>query len=95
MENTLRNVLMKILEDLIEDELKKFKFQLEDPPLKEFGPMPRGQLHPAQPVDLAELMIGHYGENYAVKVAKAVLETINHRDLAEKLERNIQESSEV
>ncbi|XP_056651094.1 NACHT, LRR and PYD domains-containing protein 10 [Monodelphis domestica] len=92
MENTLRNVLMKILEDLIEDELKKFKFQLEDPPLKEFGPMPRGQLHPAQPVDLAELMIGHYGENYAVKVAKAVLETINHRDLAEKLERAIEKA---
>ncbi|XP_027720269.1 NACHT, LRR and PYD domains-containing protein 10 [Vombatus ursinus] len=57
METTLRNVLIKILEDLIEEELKKFKFQLEDPPLKEFGPVPQGQLHPAQAVDLAELLI--------------------------------------
>ncbi|XP_036599656.1 NACHT, LRR and PYD domains-containing protein 10-like [Trichosurus vulpecula] len=92
METTLRNVLMKILEDLIEEELKKFKFQLEDPPLKEFGPMPRGQLHPAQAVDLAELLIGHYGVNYAVEVTKAVLEIINHRDLAEKLEQAIEKA---
>ncbi|XP_068923980.1 NACHT, LRR and PYD domains-containing protein 10-like [Petaurus breviceps papuanus] len=92
METTLRTVLMKILEDLIEEELKKFKFQLEDPPLKEFGPVPRGQLHPAQPVDLAELLIGHYGVNYAVEVTKAVLEMINHRDLAEKLGQAIEKA---
>ncbi|XP_074161158.1 NACHT, LRR and PYD domains-containing protein 10 [Sminthopsis crassicaudata] len=89
MEITLRNILMNILEDLIEEELKKFKFQLEDPPLKDVGPLPRSQLHPAQPVDLAELLIRHYGVNYAVEVTKAVLEIINQRDLAEKLEQAI------
>uniref|UniRef100_A0A7N4P9G6 Pyrin domain-containing protein n=1 Tax=Sarcophilus harrisii TaxID=9305 RepID=A0A7N4P9G6_SARHA len=87
---TPRNILMNILEDLIEEELKKFKFQLEDPPLKDFGPLPRSQLHSAQPVDLAELLIRHYGVNYAVEVTKAVLEIINQRDLVEKLEQAIE-----
>ncbi|XP_074073586.1 NACHT, LRR and PYD domains-containing protein 10-like [Macrotis lagotis] len=92
MDITLRNVLMQILEDLIEEELKKFKFQLEDPPLKTFGPIPRGQLHPAQTVDLAELLIGHYGINHAAEVTKEVLKIINHRDLAEKLEQAIEKA---
>ncbi|XP_051846774.1 NACHT, LRR and PYD domains-containing protein 10 [Antechinus flavipes] len=87
---TLRNILMNILEDLIEEELKKFKFQLEDPPLKDFDPLPRSQLHSAQPVDLAELLIRHYGVNYAVEVTKEVLEIINQRDLVEKLEQAIE-----
>ena len=86
MESTLKACLLHILEDLLEEELVKFKFQLTNITLAEgYNHIPRGTIQQANPVKLAELLIQYYGEEYSKTVTQEVLKAINQRNLAEKL----------
>ncbi|KAB0370678.1 hypothetical protein FD755_017087 [Muntiacus reevesi] len=86
MESTLKACLLHILEDLLEEELVKFKFQLTNITLDEgYNHIPRGIIQQANPVRLADLLIQYYGEEYSKTVTQEVLNAINQRNLAEKL----------
>ncbi|KAH1171910.1 hypothetical protein KIL84_007528 [Mauremys mutica] len=86
MAKTLRDHLLMTLEDLGEDELKKFKFKLHEMPLKEgYEHIGRGTLKKADAIDLTDKLISCYEGNYAVEVTVEALKSINEMDLAEKL----------
>lgn len=93
METTLKSCLLDILEDLIEDELTKFKFQLTDIDLdKRYNRVPKSILYPANAVKLAEILIQYYGEDYSKTVTQQALKAINQRSLAEKFCRSVEKS---
>lgn len=85
MENKLKEFLLRILEDLLEEELLKFKFQLTNVALAEgYNQMPRGTVEQASRVKLADLLIQYYGNEYSKVVTQEVLKAINQRNLAER-----------
>nr|XP_008542144.1 PREDICTED: interferon-induced very large GTPase 1-like [Equus przewalskii] len=93
MESTLKAHLLNILEDLLEEELVKFKFQLTNIALSEgYNHIPRGTVQQATPVTLADLLIRYYGEEYAKTVTQEVLKAINQRSLLEKLHQSMEKS---
>lgn len=88
MARTLSDHLLNTLEELVPYDFEKFKFKLQNTNLeKEHSRIPRGHLHMARPVKLADLLITHYGEKYAVQLTLQVLRAINQRLLAEELHR--------
>uniref|UniRef100_A0A8C3HB04 Pyrin domain-containing protein n=1 Tax=Chrysemys picta bellii TaxID=8478 RepID=A0A8C3HB04_CHRPI len=86
---TMRDHLLDTLKNLLEAELKEFKSKLTDIKLVKgyHSHIPRGDLEKAEPVELTELLISHYGGHNAVRVTTMVLEAINQRDLTERLRR--------
>ncbi|XP_027467450.1 pyrin isoform X4 [Zalophus californianus] len=82
--------VLESLESLVPSDFEKFKFKLQNISLeKDHSRIPRGQLPNARPVRLADLMITHYGEEYAVRLTLQVLRAINQNFLAEELDRAI------
>nr|XP_034990584.1 uncharacterized protein LOC118094368 isoform X1 [Zootoca vivipara] len=89
MEKTITDSLMCTLENLREDELKKFKLKLHEFPVKKCcDNIPLGKLEKADVVDLSLLLLKFYTGDYAVQVTADVLRTINCRDEAERLLRH-------
>uniref|UniRef100_A0A8C4WG99 Apoptosis-associated speck-like protein containing a CARD n=1 Tax=Gopherus evgoodei TaxID=1825980 RepID=A0A8C4WG99_9SAUR len=79
-----RNLLLEALDDLGEDNFKRFKNKLRAAPLEErYKAISWLQLEKGDPVDVSNLLISHYGERYGVEVTVQVLGDINQRDLAE------------
>uniref|UniRef100_A0A674IUE7 Pyrin domain-containing protein n=1 Tax=Terrapene triunguis TaxID=2587831 RepID=A0A674IUE7_9SAUR len=77
---------LETLDDLGEDDLKRFKHKLKRMQLeKGYQAIPWGRLEKGDPVDVTDLLISHYGERYGVEVAVQVLREIKHRALAERL----------
>lgn len=90
MAKTPSDHLLYSLEELVPYDFEKFKFKLQNISLEKVPPrIPRGQLQTARPVKLANLMIAHYGEKYAVRLTLQVLKAINQHLLAEELHRAI------
>ncbi|XP_063341100.1 uncharacterized protein LOC134635628 [Pelmatolapia mariae] len=80
-----REKLLGMLEDLKKEELEKFKFFLRDRDvLVELQPIPESQLEKASTCDLVDLMLQTYTEK-SVEVTKKVLKKINRNDLVQKL----------
>ncbi|KAG8140653.1 hypothetical protein E2320_003324 [Naja naja] len=72
MAESVRCTIENVLEDLTEDELRKFKANLRDYQVKPgYNNIPRGQLQKADALDLSDLLISFYNEDYAVEVAAA------------------------
>lgn len=91
MESTLKTKLLYILEDLLEEEFTKFKFQLTNTTIsEEYRHIPRSTLHQASRVKLADLLIQFYGNEYSTTVTEEVLKAIDQRNLAEKLRQGIE-----
>uniref|UniRef100_A0A8C4W8A5 Pyrin domain-containing protein n=1 Tax=Gopherus evgoodei TaxID=1825980 RepID=A0A8C4W8A5_9SAUR len=83
-----QNLLLEALDDLGEDNFKRFKNKLRAAPLEErYKAISWLQLEKGDPVDVSNLLISHYGERYGVEVTVQVLGDINQRDLAERLSR--------
>ncbi|XP_042258993.1 NACHT, LRR and PYD domains-containing protein 12-like [Thunnus maccoyii] len=81
--------LLKTLEDLIEDEFKKFKWFLkEDDVLEGFKGIPRAQLEKAGREDTVDLMVQKYQDPGALQVTNEILEKINRNDLVQRLQNS-------
>ncbi|XP_039375134.1 pyrin-like [Mauremys reevesii] len=86
---TMSDHLLDTLKNLQEVGMKEFKSKLTDINLEKGyqSHIPRCDLEKAGPVELTELLIRYYTENYGVEVTTMVLEAINQRALAERLRR--------
>ncbi|XP_034275778.1 apoptosis-associated speck-like protein containing a CARD [Pantherophis guttatus] len=88
-QKSVRFCLAEALENLTEEELKKFKANLNEFPVKEdFRNIPRGTLQKAGALELSDLLVNYYCEDYAVEVAARVLSDSNCRPQAQKLRRD-------
>ncbi|XP_044195206.1 uncharacterized protein LOC122972274 isoform X2 [Thunnus albacares] len=83
----LKEELLKTLEDLKENEFKKFKWFLEqDDILEGFKGIPVAQLEKARRRDTVDLMVQTYQDHGALQVTMKVLEKINRNDLVQRLQ---------
>ncbi|CAM4654891.1 unnamed protein product [Lepidochelys kempii] len=88
MTETYQDILLMILEELVEEQRKKFKLKLGDAELRKgYANIPKGRLEKADVTDMVDLLIRYYQEEYAVEVVINVLDHINDKDLAERLRR--------
>ncbi|ETE61411.1 Apoptosis-associated speck-like protein containing a CARD, partial [Ophiophagus hannah] len=86
MSKSIHQCLEQTLEDLTEDELRKFKTNLHEFPVKPgYDNIPRGRLQKADALDLSELLLDFYSQDYAVEVTSAVLRRCHCNPQAEKL----------
>lgn len=77
---------MTILEDLEKEDLRRFKYKLNEFPInKGYKNIPRGQLEEADPLVLSHKLLSYYDEDYSVKVTAEVLKAINLKQHAKKL----------
>lgn len=88
MAKTLGDHLLNTLEELLPYDFEKFKLKLQNTSLeKGHSRIPRGHMQMARPVKLAELLLKHYGEEYAVRLTLQILLATNQRQLAEELRK--------
>ncbi|XP_071359152.1 uncharacterized protein [Trachinotus anak] len=84
---TLRVELLKILQDLKEDQFKLFKFYMKDDSILEgLSKIPQATLEKAERPDMVDIMLQKYQDRGALKVTLKVLEKIDRNDLVERLQ---------
>ncbi|XP_067881106.1 pyrin-like [Heterodontus francisci] len=81
--------LLKVLDELSEEDIERFKFYLTDD--TEFKSIPRGRLQGKSPVQLATLLQEHYAEQ-APDISRKILLKIPRRDLVEMMFGDTRES---
>uniref|UniRef100_A0A8C0J1S7 NACHT, LRR and PYD domains-containing protein 3 n=1 Tax=Chelonoidis abingdonii TaxID=106734 RepID=A0A8C0J1S7_CHEAB len=79
------DLLIRTLDNLSQEEFKRFKDKLSHSDFEGKGNIPRGQLENADRIDTKNLLIQFYGEIAAVEVTTDVFTQINLRDAAAKL----------
>ncbi|XP_075687025.1 apoptosis-associated speck-like protein containing a CARD [Rhinoderma darwinii] len=90
MGKTVRDVLVRTLEDLEKKSLKKFKNKLNDWEIKEgYSSIPRGKLEDADTEDVADLIMNYYTDSYGIKVTLEVLEAVDEKQKADKLRNDL------
>lgn len=90
-----RELLLAALEDLSQEQLKRFRHKLRDAPL-EGRSIPWGRLERADAVDLAEQLTQFYGPEPALDVARKTLKRADIRDVAARLkEQRLQRERRV
>ncbi|XP_029918713.1 NACHT, LRR and PYD domains-containing protein 12-like [Myripristis murdjan] len=82
---TPKELLLRVLEDLGNEELKEFQWFLQQSDiLKDFRAIPKSRLEKADRQDTLDVMVQTY-ENDAVKVTQMVLSKMNRNDLVQHL----------
>ncbi|KAM3843053.1 NLR family CARD domain-containing protein 3-like, partial [Diretmus argenteus] len=88
--------LLRILEDLGEKELKRFKWNLlQDDILEDYPAIPKIQLETADTTDTVDQMVKTFGLPGALEVTRKVLVEINRNDLVQRLSDTISGLKEV
>ncbi|XP_067390946.1 NACHT, LRR and PYD domains-containing protein 3-like [Emydura macquarii macquarii] len=81
----ISDLLMHALDNLSQEDLKRFKDKLSHSAFKGKGNIPRGRLEYADTIDTKNLLVEFYGGDAAVDVTIDVFTQINLRDSAAKL----------
>ncbi|XP_074812759.1 NACHT, LRR and PYD domains-containing protein 3-like [Natator depressus] len=84
---TLSDVLLQGLEDLEEQDFKKFRHKLSEFAFDDKPSIPWSKLEKADRIDAARLLKKHYGQESAVDVAIKIFSTLNLNNSALKLEQ--------
>ncbi|XP_064414229.1 pyrin domain-containing protein 1-like [Latimeria chalumnae] len=91
MDKPIKHILYNILSELTGSEPKTFKWMLQDLKVKDgYRNILKGELEEADKCDLTDLLISYYPGGYAAEVMKNVLDVINKKDLAAKLNEEVQ-----
>ncbi|XP_042258998.1 NACHT, LRR and PYD domains-containing protein 12-like [Thunnus maccoyii] len=86
----LKEELLNTLEDLKEDEFKKFKWFLElDDILEGFKHIPVAQLEKAGRRETVDLMVQKHQDHGALQLTMKVLEKISRKDLVQRLQNSL------
>ncbi|XP_008293869.1 uncharacterized protein LOC103367567 [Stegastes partitus] len=93
-EETPREVLHQILEDLAEEEFKTFKWFLNQEILKPFKAIPKSRLEKADRTDTVDEMFKSCCI-YTMRVAAKGLEKIPRNDLVQNIPKTIKEPEEI
>ncbi|XP_072452914.1 pyrin domain-containing protein 1 [Notamacropus eugenii] len=81
-----RDLILNALDNLNEDEFKRFKTKLLSVPLKPgYCHIPRGILQVIDRVDLTDKIVSYYLENYGMELTGQVLQDIGMREEAVRL----------
>ncbi|XP_051001543.1 NACHT, LRR and PYD domains-containing protein 6 [Acomys russatus] len=83
-EALVRDLLLAALEDLSQEQLKRFRHKLRDAPL-DGRSIPWGRLEHSDPVDLVDKLTQFYGPEPAVDVTRKILKKADARDVAMRL----------
>lgn len=81
--------LINILEDLTDDEFKRFKWHLKLEKVDDIEPIKSSQLSKADREETVDLMCQKYEFTGAVGVTRSVLTKINRNDLVTKLSKKL------
>ncbi|XP_058844879.1 NACHT, LRR and PYD domains-containing protein 3-like isoform X2 [Acipenser ruthenus] len=96
MTTSTKDLILKELEELLQEEYRRFTWKLRDMGLKEgYKHIPKSQLENAERIDVVDKMIDFYGDDYAVEVTAETLVAINKLDLADRLKRDVQKFTET
>ncbi|XP_074063567.1 pyrin domain-containing protein 1 [Macrotis lagotis] len=83
-----RDVILEALENLNEDEFKRFKHRLGTQPLRKgFSSIPRGTLHSLDRLDLTDKIVCYYLEDYGMELTAEVLRAIGMLEEAVRLQQ--------
>nr|XP_042703007.1 NACHT, LRR and PYD domains-containing protein 3-like [Chrysemys picta bellii] len=90
MENQSRisDLLQSALDDLLQEDFKRFKDKLSHSGFKGKGIIPRGRLEKADKIDTKNILIAFYGGDAAVDVTIEILAKINVRGSAANLKKD-------
>ncbi|XP_028280842.1 uncharacterized protein LOC114448224 isoform X3 [Parambassis ranga] len=78
--------LLNLLEELTQDELKRFKWSLQGPDQRADRPgIPWGRLETADRLDLVNLMLQTYGQQQSVAVTRSVFREMSRMDLVQRM----------
>ncbi|XP_054851265.1 E3 ubiquitin-protein ligase TRIM39-like [Eublepharis macularius] len=90
MSNSVCCKLVDYLEELTEEEFKKFKMHLEDYPLEEgYKPIRRCKTERADAIEIARLMVRAYEEAKALQMTVRIFDRINKKNLSAKVQREM------
>ncbi|XP_049325469.1 NACHT, LRR and PYD domains-containing protein 3-like [Astyanax mexicanus] len=78
-------VLLQTLDDLVDEDLKRFRWHLQQPNLPELSPIPKAHLENKSRCDLVSVIHEHFGDPAAKKLAVEILKKMNKHNLVEKL----------
>ncbi|GAB1292753.1 Apoptosis-associated speck-like protein containing a CARD [Apodemus speciosus] len=91
-----RDAILDALENLTGDEFKKFKMKLLSVPVREgYGRIPRGPLLQMDAIDLTDKLVSYYLETYGLELTMTVLRDMGMQELAEQLQKIMEESGAV
>ncbi|XP_072559611.1 NACHT, LRR and PYD domains-containing protein 14-like isoform X2 [Paramormyrops kingsleyae] len=90
-QTSLTDLLEDYLEELDDEELKKFKSKLSRTKYKELKPLSRAQMKDLDRTDLADKMISSYSEVDALNVMLEILKKMNLNDLAQRMNEDLQQ----
>ncbi|XP_062420451.1 caspase b-like [Pungitius pungitius] len=82
---SVRKLLLEVLEDLLQEDFKTFKWHLGDVVLKDLEPIPKSRLEAADRTDTVGRILESYGEKDGVRITVEVLKLIRYCHSAEKL----------
>ncbi|XP_039213773.1 E3 ubiquitin-protein ligase TRIM39-like [Crotalus tigris] len=92
MSHTPRCKLVDYFEELSEEEFEKFKMHLEDYPVeKGYKPIRRSKTEKAAHIEIARYMIETYDDAKALKMTVSILDRINKKDLAARIQNEMPE----
>ncbi|XP_058626877.1 caspase b-like [Onychostoma macrolepis] len=89
-----KRVICDALEDLLEEDFEKFKWELWNGVMPDITPISRGQLEKAKSHDVVNLMVQQYSPSDAGKIAVRALRNIKQNELAVQLKGKLQEVPE-
>ncbi|XP_061079448.1 GTPase IMAP family member 4-like [Conger conger] len=85
---SVQSLLISTLDDMLAEDLRRFKFWLSNDLPEGFKPIGKGRLENKPVVDIVEQMIAAFGEKDAGKVALHALRKADQNDLAQRLEKD-------
>ncbi|XP_058536721.1 apoptosis-associated speck-like protein containing a CARD [Ochotona princeps] len=91
-----RDAILEALEDLTEEDFRKFKLKLLSVPLREgYGRIPGGRLRAQEkgcmdPLDLADKLVSFYLEEYGAELTATVLRDMGLQETAQRLQERMQ-----